>query len=147
MRIATVVLAGVLLAASGTALGAESAQDAWLQPEGKSDCRIWTRHPVPANVKSRVTWSGACKEGLAQGDGTFDMFISDKLDTRYVGAMDKGRIKGKGLLTILANGARYEGEWADNLPEGQGKYTTADGQVCEGAWSHGRLQGCSFWFQ
>ena len=36
-----------------------------------------------------------------------------------------------------ADGARYEGEWLDGKPDGQGTYTDAAGAVLSGRWTGG----------
>ena len=38
---------------------------------------------------------------------------------------------------VWANGARYEGEWLDSKPSGQGVYTDAADAVFSGTWSAG----------
>ena len=35
-------------------------------------------------------------------------------------------------IFIFANGEKYEGEWRDNIPHGQGAMTYADGSKYEG---------------
>ncbi len=58
----------------------------------------------------------------------------------YEGDLVNGVPEGTGKM-IYANGNVYEGEWKNGLPEGQGKATFADGRVYEGEWKAGKCEG------
>ncbi len=45
---------------------------------------------------------------------------------------------GKGLL-VLSNGEKYEGEFGDDTPNGQGRFTNHRGEIIEGVWKDGVL--------
>ena len=47
-----------------------------------------------------------------------------------------GNMHGKGVYTY-ANGAKFEGDYADNKRHGTGVFTYADGTVRLGEWSQG----------
>ena len=64
------------------------------------------------------------------------MFKSLKLENgaKYFGQVNaKGTRIGKGLQ-IWSDGSFYEGWWADNKANGQGRLIHADGDVYNGLW-------------
>ncbi|MBI3140215.1 MAG: hypothetical protein HYZ15_16690 [Sphingobacteriales bacterium] len=70
------------------------------------DCRVLTD-------SLKGTYSGGCKNGLADGEGT-----ATGTD-RYTGHFKKGVPYGSGRYT-WKNGDWYEGEWKDGKPDGPG---------------------------
>lgn len=60
---------------------------------------------------------------------------------RYAGVLGAKGQRGRGLF-IFADGAKYEGECADGLAQGQGTYTDKDGnRLYTGAWRAGSYEG------
>ncbi len=127
----------------------------WIAAEG-TGCRIWNPYPDPGES---VTWSGGCRNGLAQGRGSLqwskngkkiDRFEGEFLDGkrngqgiyssrngyRYEGAYRNDQRNGFGVVTY-DSGARFEGQWRDNKANGQGTYKAANGQTFSGMWTNG----------
>lgn len=120
-------------------------------------CQVW-------NYGSReyepFTWSGACLEGRASGEGRLEFRGGEGA---YEGSMRAGRLSGRGVLVwsdgfryegelregkqhgtgtlIRASGERYAGGWREGKPHGRGSYTTAGGDTYEGTWSEGCFSG------
>ena len=44
-------------------------------------------------------------------------------------------------LCVKASGAKYEGEYQNDLKHGRGKYTYPNGDVYDGEWSEGKRHG------
>ena len=101
----------------------------------KTGCKIWDAAPDPAE---KITWSGKCEDGMADGEGTLQFYIGDTPVTRYEGEMRNGRSDGHGV-NIEPDGTRYEGSWRNNAANGQGVYTKA-GVRYEGMWFNGCLK-------
>ncbi len=102
------------------------------------------------------TWSGACVDDKASGDGRLVFRGGEGV---YEGPMQAGRMHGRGVFKwtngfryegelregkqhgygvyVGTSGERYEGEWREGRPHGQGTYVEADGTVYEGAWRDG----------
>ena len=59
----------------------------------------------------------------------------------YIGALGPRGQRGRGTF-LFEDGAKYEGECAEGLAQGQGTYTDKDGQLLyEGAWRAGSYEG------
>lgn len=63
----------------------------------QSGCKVWDTSYSPDNSFS---WSGGCKKGLAEGNGTLVRFTKGKKVAHYIGAMSNGLKNGYGIFTI-----------------------------------------------
>ncbi|MGH7034964.1 MAG: hypothetical protein ACREFL_14630 [Stellaceae bacterium] len=104
-RLAAIIAA---LLVAGLAVAAQAAQ---LRPRWMADpttgCKVWD--PAP-QAHETVRWTGLCKSGVAEGQGTVQWFESGKAGDRYAGAYRHGRPNGFGVLTF-SNGETVRGEW------------------------------------
>lgn len=103
------VVAAVL--ATGFSLAAQAAGHVpprWIA-DAKTGCKVWD--PAPQAGES-VRWSGACKRGFADGEGTLQWFDHGRKGDRYVGAYAHGKRNGYGVATF-ANGETVKGDWHD----------------------------------
>jgi hypothetical protein len=124
----------------------------------KKGCRI--ANLAPQDGES-VEWTGACRQGLAYGDGTLTWSMAGVVTEIYQGSMVDGYAEGQGKLWRRGgayvgewkrsmqhgrgryedeDGSWYQGEWAEGVPHGAGKMRTPDGKVMEGNWIHGDLE-------
>ena len=92
-------------------------------------CRVWD---PSAKSNENFTWSGPCPNGTAAGEGVLQWFEDKKPTDRYEGHLENGRVSGHGVLE-WADG-RYDGQWSDFRPQGQGTYRNAKGEVFSGNW-------------
>ena len=120
--------------------------------------RLRDAEPVDA-----VSWTGACANGFASGEGTMvwrrggEIVETDRGSFRdgildgegsrswadgnlYSGQWRAGRIEGHGMLRS-ASGQHYDGEWRDGKRDGQGVQTWPSGNRYEGAWSDDERDG------
>jgi hypothetical protein len=74
------------------------------------------------------SWSGACKNGAAQGTGIADVYFDGKHKWRYVGAMSAGERSGAGEM-LSASGYRVKGEYANDELNGQAYVVDVDWQT------------------
>lgn len=118
----------------------------WLK-DADNSCWVFDGYPSPGET---VKWSGACKDGLASGEGTETFYLNGKFAERRTGTFTSGSLNGHGVAAV-ADGTTYDGEWRYGarqghgmlkLPNGgkyvglwpgQGVYTGADGHSCEAA--------------
>ncbi len=64
--------------------------------------------------------------------------LKQEIAEKYSGKCKKGLAHGKG---IAEGKDKYEGEFKNGLPQGEGKYTWANGEVYEGRWKEGQRNG------
>ena len=79
----------------------------------------------------KITWSGQCQDGYASGTGTASMYSKGELMLHIDGEYQHGMVKDKGIITWDAENEcevkRYEGEFKDGNPFGQGITDFTDG--------------------
>jgi hypothetical protein len=119
----------------------------------KTGCKVWNPHP---NRGETLSWSGACKDGFAEGRGHVQWFRDgapyERSDGqwragkqigmgsqvwprgRYDGGMKNSEAEGRGVLIL--NDVRYQGQFHDGLPDGEGVLKGPDG-VLRGIWKKG----------
>lgn len=145
-----------------TAVSAVAAADSWIK-DPITDCAVWSDKPAGARV---VSWSGACVDGKASGEGALVVMSDGAVDVRYEGAMAGGKATGLGLVSyrtasgfahyagqleestlhgrgfnLLPDGSRYTGEFANDVPHGAGSYTAPDGSRYQGEFEKGEPHG------
>jgi len=123
----------------------------------KSGCQVWDPNP---QLNETVSWSGGCRNGLAEGAGSVEWSKDGKrIETdnglwrggkqvgkgmqnwpigRYEGDLADGLPNGQGVLTFEK--FRYEGEFRDGKPNGSGSLIQGS-QTVRGTWKDGCLQG------
>lgn len=112
-----------------------------LQPFGpdwsitdNQDCQVWNYGQAELEP---FTWSGACVDGKATGDGRLTFLDGDYV---YEGAMSAGMMDGHGTI-ISSEGYHYEGAWVNGEPHGHGIEVLASGEQYEGTYRQGKRHG------
>lgn len=106
---------------------------------GAANCLIVNPNPNPV-PKESVKWSGACKDGYADGEGGLEWFVNHELSSYYKGTMVRGRSHGHGYRKS-ADGDEYEGGFVDGKREGKGTLLRQGGDSYEGHWKAGAPHG------
>lgn len=115
---------------------------------GAPNCRIGTLLPLPTD--QAVTWSGACKNGFADGPGILAWNDADDSMRRIEGTLVQGVVTGEAKLTYAPRKEErywgkerisYEGTLRDGRPDGQGFFQYADGTMYEGEVVAGEPHG------
>ena len=144
------LLCSVLFSALAVCSAAAFAGDWTADPA--TGCTAWNPNPQPGET---ITWSGACVDGKASGEGTL-AFVQNGSPTQTVscsafaegvcsgkqkitfadgttheGEAIKGSWQGK-VVAIRPNGSRYEWQFVDGKREKKGMYASADGHRYEG---------------
>ena len=105
----------------------------WLM-DTEAGCRMWDWHPNPDD---KVVWSGGCKGGLKDGRGVAQWFEDGLPVDRFEGVYRQGKREGLGRYE-WNDKDRFEGEFADNVPNGYGTVKLA-GETLSGDWRKGCL--------
>lgn len=105
----------------------------WLM-DTEAGCRMWDWHPNP---EDKVVWSGSCKGSLKEGRGVVQWTEDGLSIDRYDGTYRLGKRDGVGRYE-WNNKDRYEGQFADNVPNGYGKLQLV-GETFTGDWRNGCL--------
>jgi hypothetical protein len=131
------------------------------EPLGEPGCRIADITPRP--MGDAVSWSGACKDGYAEGKGVLAWRVSgegkrklqatlargeisgegtlDYAGGQYIGSFRQGMPHGSGYFAYAKSGDQYEGGVVDGVREGTGVMVAVDGSTYEGQWKAGKRHG------
>ena len=104
---------------------------------GAPDCRLAAVKPAPAEPPK---WSGACKDGYADGKGVLEWRNKDGKAFHLTAVFQAGQVQGQGELRF-PNGAVYTGAFRNGVPDGQGYIRYADGGQYEGGLRMGQREG------
>jgi len=96
-------------------------------------CKVANPHPQP--IES-ISWTGACKDGYAEGPGKVLWFSGGKPNGMTSGTFRRGKLAGKASVTLphavfqgsWLPGSRLDGEFLDNRLVGSGIITRPNGQ-------------------
>lgn len=115
----------------------QAAGDAFVA-DTKTGCKVFKPNTTQ---KETVTWSGLCKNGLADGPGIAEWINGGVVSIKFEGSFKGGRIEGTGIM-IAAGGDHYEGQYKEGKRHGHGVYVSANGERYEGEYlnnvRHGR---------
>lgn len=100
-------------------------------------CKVENKRPLP---NQSVSWSGACRNGFADGRGELKVIVEGELLTAYEGDVKAGRLAGQGVLTT-PGGLRYQGNFHDGRYDGQGLLTYSGGTTFQGDFAAGQPEG------
>ena len=116
---------------------------------GASDIVQWANDPVSscalfdAGLKpgDTVRWSGACKDGRADGPGTATFSSNGAPFETFIGDFSGG-VAADGSVTVKwGKGWSYDGEMAHGRFDGEGILDNDRSDHFEGLWNSGKLDG------
>ena len=108
----------------------------WIFAENQP-CQLWDASGVSGDEV--VTWSGACVDGKASGQGRV-VWLTPRGVYVSEGSFREGKEHGHGTY-IWPNGNRYEGEYRNGKRHGHGTFTWADGDRYEGEYRDDKPNG------
>lgn len=115
-----------------TFAAAAQAAPGWIA-DPKNGCRVWS---TQKDLGDRVEWKGACVGGKAHGSGTLRWFFNGRNYETDEGEFRAGRLTGHAVVTF-DDGARFEGQFLNEKPNGEGTWRTAAGETYTGKWKMG----------
>jgi hypothetical protein len=103
--------------------------------DAKTGCRILNWDGVPDDSMS---WSGGCKNKLAEGSGTLTWYQGGKKISNYTGMMKNGQPNGQGNFNY-SNGHIAEGNFVDGELNGYAKLLMGPGRQLQGNFVNGKF--------
>ncbi len=109
----------------------------WLELTDRPGCYIF--HPFYYDPPQTAAWSGACRDGLAVGQGTWEWNSN-----QATGTLARGKQHGRWVVR-RADGIIEEASFVDGKRHGRWVWRYADGAVAEGPYVDGELHGQWVW--
>jgi hypothetical protein len=106
----------------------------WLL-DTKVGCRMWDWHP---DTEDTVTWSGLCRAGSREGQGTLQWLEHGRPIDRFEGSYSHNERTGFGRYRWTELDA-YEGNYVAGRPHGSGT-AYISGKPYTGVWNRGCLK-------
>ncbi|APD11266.1 hypothetical protein UC34_25305 [Pandoraea vervacti] len=128
-----------IASAFGLLGGNQAHAEGWVTVTNQN-CKVWSNDPDNTGITWTATWTGACKNGFADGPGVEEWFKNGVFDQRLNGELSHGKRSGVGTYT-WASGNRYEGPFVNDERTGKGKFSWASGATYEGDFVAGKRTG------
>jgi hypothetical protein len=117
---------------------------AWAAPQLQTlpdgSCKLW----VPSEANTAQAWSGACRDGLAEGPGVitgvYRTTDGKEHAWRFDGRVAAGKRVGFGRNAIESLGD-FQGQYRGGIANGWGRSGMPNGDVWEGQWRDGKANG------
>lgn len=132
-------LAMLCLFGSAVGHGADEVKAAWISDDNGCKAYSWLPQPLES-----IEWTGGCKDGYLDGNGTLNWFHDGIHKYAYTGRFEQGKLQGKGVMEQFNNinhGSRTEVDFVGSVPHGQGVQTWPDGRRYEGEFQEGYKTG------
>lgn len=124
----------ILLVLTATSVRADEQSQSLI---GEVNCRVVNPDP---RENERITWSGTCKDGYADGVGVLQWYINDKTVSRFDGHLEHGLPNGVGEYLYIDK-SRYEGEFLEGKKNGQGTLISPFGDKISGKFENNNPVG------
>ncbi len=121
-------------------------------------CKVW--NSGNGSILEPITWSGACVDGKAAGEGRL---VIEGISAVFTGTMEAGKLHGYGVIIqstrdryegefhdghrqghgifVWVNGDRFTGQWREDEPHGEGTFVWVNGDLYTGQWLGGEQHG------
>ncbi len=109
--------------------------DCWKALDDQKRCFVWTR----GSGDETLTWTGKCKQGIAQGQGTLTYTWPEE-HVAGEGKLVNGKQDGYWVWRV-SNGIKEEGKYTHGQRIGRWRFTWPDGSTGEGAMLGDDLNG------
>ena len=130
--------------AEETCDGKPEGSECWMELENQSGCFVWNGS---LSVNETATWTGACTNGIANGEGTLKFVWGEKREksredsSLSEGGIIDGKRGGNWSVHFLHNGTVAEGPYVDGKSHGNWVMRWANGDVAEGPYVDGKRNG------
>jgi hypothetical protein len=116
---------------------ADSHDPHWLMDE-RSGCWAYDSNAGPMNS---ITWSGDCRNGRADGDGTLTFFERGRQIERLTGSFADGLLQDGHVQIAWSDGSSYDGDEVHGQFNGLGVLIATDGTRYDGRWQDDNFVG------
>lgn len=117
--------------------GKEKGAVCWKEIANRPGCYILGKSHF---AEITFTWSGSCRGGVAEGEGTLRYTHLGRLITEYSGSFRRGKRHGR-WVARLAGGAVDEGPYENGERHGRWVLRSPGGAVEEGPYENGKKHG------
>lgn len=105
----------------------------------QNGCKTPNPKPEP---NERILWSGGCKDGWMDGQGTLEWYVDNELESAIQTTMLRGRATGFTKLNAVRDKFVLEAEFVNGKAHGYGASLSSEtGQRYVGDFSQGRFHG------
>lgn len=115
--------AGAVSAQSPSTAKPAGAGPGYRLPTADGRCAVWLSGDASSSDKEKVTWSGACKDGWAEGFGLQTLTVDGELNVQFVGHLQQGQWQGLGRLHL------HDDDGLAAIHEGLFKYNQMEGVI------------------
>jgi hypothetical protein len=116
---------------------ADSQDPHWLMDE-QSGCWAYDSNAGP---KNSITWSGDCRNGRADGEGTLTFFERRREIERLTGTFADGMLQDGHVQIAWSDGSSYDGDEVHGQFNGTGVLIASDGSRYDGQWRDDNFVG------
>ncbi len=102
-----------------------------------TSCQVWDQYP---DRRKAIRWSGACRNGWANGPGVLSWSYNGRADGQVEGTLVDGRLEGRARVA-WRDGRRLDASFEGGLANGQGTFVWPDGREYRGEWRDDRRTG------
>jgi hypothetical protein len=125
-------------AAPADSAAQQDAQDGGWLVDPRSGCRVLDANYDDGDAAS---WSGACRNGLAEGAGTLSFSNAGAVLETVAANLHRGVVQDGHVIAAWSDGSKYDGEEVGGHMNGAGIFTSAKGDRLEGQWTNDTLGG------
>jgi len=109
----------------------------WLAFANQRNCLFWNLYDFSSD--QNLTWSGACRDQVAEGRGRL-MWKQDDKTNEALATMSQGKLHGQQIVRF-SNGNVWEGRYADGEMHGPSIFRKANGEVIESSYVLSKRHG------
>ncbi len=120
--------------------GMSKGAECWIEFANRPGCHVFDPYYDPPET---AIWSGACRGGLAVGQGTWG-YENASGSGQATGTLERGKLQGHWVrhwVSRYADGYSEEGPYVDGKMHGRWVIRWADGDVGEGPYVDGKMHG------
>lgn len=117
--------------------GIQQRQQQWIS-DPRTKCQALDMN---FNSGDSVAWPGYCPGGLVTGTGTLSFLRRGQVIETVSGTFGSGVLQPGHVSAVWTDGSKYDGNQSNGLFDGEGVFSSTNGDKLEGKWTSGELDG------